>query len=173
MVRVLRSAVWISSLLACLVAGALWLRTNSWADSLLHRLPGRYWAIYSYSGLLVFKANAAPETSKAEPEPIRLSRIKAEQWDESMRTARLLQTGRSSSLDEEPSFAWTWRRGEVLHFSMPFWLLVSTSGAIAVAAKPRPRWRFSLCDLIVGMTLITVVAGGLAAFVRTIAINPV
>lgn len=173
MIRILRSALWISSLLACLAASALWLRTNSWADTLFHELPGRYWAIYSNNGILLFNAKTTPESSNAKPEPIRLSRTTAEQWEESMRTVRVLRSGKSRASNDESSFTWTWRRGQWLYFSVPYWLLVATSGAIAVAAKPRPRWRFSLCDLIVGMTLIALGAGGIAALVRTVAINPV
>jgi hypothetical protein len=142
MVRVLRSVLWISSLLACLAASALWLRTNSWADTLLHRMPGRYWALYSYSGMLVFKANTTAESSSAKPEPIRLSRTEAEQWEESMRTARLLSSRKNNSSDEESGFVWIWRRGELLYFSVPYWAHVATSGVIAAASKPKPRRRF-------------------------------
>lgn len=52
--------------------------------------------------------------------------------------------------------------------TLPYWLLVTVTGTLAVLLKPKPRLSFAMADVLIFTTVLAVVVGGIAVVFRTI-----
>jgi hypothetical protein len=67
------------------------------------------------------------------------------------------------------------RTGEVVLYIteviFPNWLPLLTTALLAIAIRPKPRWRFGLRDLFTLTTVAALVIGPLAFWLRSISVN--
>jgi hypothetical protein len=114
---------------------------------------------------------AFDKDSAVKDKPLQLLSESADQWQKLHNEVQ-----RPMGVQTTPLFTYYWgfswfhNPGVLIHGSIPNWFLILVTGLAAAAVKPKPRLKFTMLDLIVGMTLGAVGLAGLVAFVRSVAI---
>lgn len=167
MLRILRSAVWISCLIACVGFVAIWVRSYSWHDSLTRLDAGQYRDLVSWNGRIIVRSLRYPREIPGEQfRPLTMFSSPAHEWEDGHRHLQRIGSSKPSNT-RFWEFRWSSSRA-----SAPIWFFVLVAAGLAFLLKPTPRLKFTMLDLVVGLTLGAVALAGLAAFMRSIALDP-
>jgi hypothetical protein len=174
MLRYLRIAVSLLSLIACMLLVASWVRSYLWMDQYIHPVSAvRYFGLTSIEGQVVFGASDDPDLSAAFSRYGSIWIRKAfplRDWDKAVGgPVPFFPAARPRGIIRWPRLAknaYVMSKPGSNHYEVivPYWLLVLSTAALAAA--PWIKWRFSLRTLIIVMTLVAVVLGLTFAFGR-------
>ena len=141
MLRYLRIAVSVLSLVACMLLIALWARSNTWADSVSGGfIPQRAFSVWSERGVIRFTYIHTP------------SQI---QWRFRTAVAYLSRSGFSR-------YYYFWPPPQITYHvqaAVPYGLPVILTGILAAVFGIRRPFQFSLRTLLIAMTIIAVWLG--------------
>lgn len=79
-------------------------------------------------------------------------------------TAPVSGTGRNRKND--PDFRFLWRLPDLALLSVPNWLITVAAGVLTILLKPKPRFKFSVRELLVLTTFAAVVMGALITLLQ-------
>jgi hypothetical protein len=164
-VRAIRGVVSIACLLACIGFAALWVRSHYWHDSLDWWRPDRYVGVRSWAGHVTHMSFQREPLSPMPGSPLGLTGARTDENSHAILTAAqgMIFEDRTLVL----GFGYWQTAVESYMLTVPHWFLVAVSGALAVALKPKPRWRFSVRDLLFATTMIAVIVAALASLPRS------
>jgi hypothetical protein len=154
--RFLRSVVSAVCLLACVTIFTSLVRSYYSRDWLWNQTP-------QYIGLSACRGNI---TLEVHPKRVPAWLIAA--FDESKWHLSHLPAHEYRPLTEPQllGFGYDWDRRIGHTVIIPHWFLAITAAGLALAAKPKPRLRYSLRGLLVVITVAAMFAGAIAAFWR-------
>lgn len=161
--RLIRTVVFAVCVVACVAFAALWARSHYWNDTIYRHQSELYWHLRSWKGSLQYYSR----TWDGSRDPfIGLNSNPTEEYQ-----SMLSRHGsRGITGPELWGFGWG-ERAERTRVVAPHWFVALMAIAIAFAVKPKPRWRFSVGELLAIMTATAVAAPALSSLHQALVRN--
>jgi hypothetical protein len=151
MLHYLRIAVTALSLTACVLLVALWVRSQTWGDSLSVQLPWLFIKLESEDGRCAFVFSAEQDASQP-------SGISFHSWEPRLSKQKII----FPFFDLSPQFDVFWMAVDFWALLVPHWFLVLLFAASAILCIKWSR-RFSLSTLLIATTLVALGLGIIVA----------
>jgi hypothetical protein len=157
-----RPAIWYTrvagSALSLALVGlvvVLWARSHSVEDRASGHARGVGVRFYSSRGWLVCSRNSGPGAASKYP------------WELALQSDYWLSPGDSRLQFQSPTRLF--HKSDFTSASAPHWLIGGLTAGIAILLKPQVRWRISLAELLIAMTVWAICLAGIGALTRLVA----